>query len=153
MKVYLVQHAEAMSKEENAERPITDAGRHATADVAILAAKMGVEVQQIRHSGKTRAEQTAQILAETLGPADGVMAMEGLAPLDDVEPVAIELAGQSNPVMLVGHLPFMERLASLLLTGNAERSVVRFTNSGIVCLARDKEWYLPWAITPEIAAI
>ena len=153
MEVYLVQHAEAMSKEENPDRPITGAGRHATAGVAVMAAKLGLDVQQIRHSGKTRAEQTAQILAEALSPAGGIVAVDGLGPLDAVEPVAAELAEHTRPVMLVSHLPFMERLASLLLAGDAERSVVRFTNAGIVCLSRAEGWQVPWIITPEIAAI
>jgi phosphohistidine phosphatase len=152
VKLYLVQHAEAMSKKENADRPITGAGRQATADVASMAAKLGLDLRQIRHSGKTRAEETAQILAEALAPPDGVIAVEGLGPLDDVEPVAVELAGHTEPVMLVGHLPFMERLASLLLTGDAERPVVRFTNAGIVCLSGDNQWQVLWIITPEIAA-
>jgi len=68
MKVYLVQHAEAMSEEQNPERPLTELGRQHTRSVADLAARMGVEVEQVRHSGKTRAEQTAEILGEALGP-------------------------------------------------------------------------------------
>jgi phosphohistidine phosphatase len=153
MEVYLVQHAEAMPKEKDPKRPITEAGRHATADVAVMAAKLGLDVQQIRHSGKTRAEQTAQILAEVLSPAGGVIAVEGMGPLDDVEPIAAELAEHTGPVMLVGHLPFMERLASFMLTGNAEKPVVKFTKAGIVCLTRDKHWQVLWIITPEIAGI
>ena len=55
--------------------------------------------------------------------------------------------------MLVGHLPFMSRLASLLLAGEPEAGVVRFQTSGIVCLSREQgEWSLSWAVTPELAA-
>ncbi len=153
MEVYLVQHAEVMSEEENPDRPLTKDGRHATADVAVIAAKLGLDVQQIRHSGKTRAEQTAQILSEALLPPDGVVQMDGLGPLDDVEPVAVELAHTSKPVMLVGHLPFMERLASAMLTGNVETPVVKFTNAAIVCLSLDAQWQVTWILTPEIAGI
>ena len=55
MKVYLVQHAEAMSEEENPKRPLNDLGRAHAEWVAPVAMKMGVDVSQIRHSGKTRA--------------------------------------------------------------------------------------------------
>jgi phosphohistidine phosphatase len=153
VEVYLVQHAEATSKEENPLRPITEAGRQATADVAIVAAKLGLAVQQIRHSGKLRAEQTANVLAEALSPPDGVVQMDGLAPRDDVAPVADELARTFQPVMLVGHLPFMERLAGALLTGDPEQRVVKFTKAAIVCLSLDTRWQVPWILTPEMAAI
>lgn len=152
MKVYLVQHAEAMSEEQNPERPLTELGRQHTRWVADLAARMGVEVEQVRHSGKTRAEQTAEILGDALGPAEGVAAVSGLSPLDDVNPVAEDLTASSRSVMLVGHLPFMERLAGRLLTGDARQPVIDFTNAGIVCLEKKVErWQATWIVTPQMA--
>ena len=113
---------------------------------------MGLQVHQIRHSGKTRAEQTASILGEALSPLGGVVAVPGLAPNDDVHPVANALAAESQPVILVGHLPFLARLAGLLLTGDADRPVVQFHNAGIVCLVREKDvWHVAWILTPEMA--
>lgn len=154
MRVYLVQHAEAMSEEQDPDRPLTDLGRKHTEWVAELAAKLDVEVEQIRHSGKTRARQTAEILGEALKSGDGVVAVSGLGPLDDVEPVAEELGKASGSLMLVGHLPFMERLAGHLLTGDAHQPVIDFTNAGIVCLERKVErWQTMWIVTPEIADI
>lgn len=152
MQVYLVQHAEAKSKEVDPDRSLTDKGSHETRGVAALAARVGVEVHQIRHSGKTRARQTAEILGEALSPAAGVQAVSGLGPLDDVEPVAEELGAALRPLMLVGHLPFMERLAGQLLVGDPDQAVVQFNNAGVVCLAKEEErWQVIWVATPEIA--
>jgi len=154
MRVYLVQHAEAMSEEENPDRPLNDLGRQHTRWVAGAAAELGIEVQQIRHSGKTRAKETAEILGEALNPQGGVTEVRGLSPLDDVEPMGDELAGGSQPIMLVGHLPFMERMAGYLLTGDAQEPVIDFTNAGIVCLEQHEErWQALWILTPEIAGI
>ena len=139
MKVYLVQHGEAESKKVDPTRPLTERGRQGVQRVAALAERLGLDVRQIRHSGKTRAEQTAAILGEALSPPDGVVAASGLAPLDDVQPVADVLAREPQPVMLVGHLPFMARLAALLVTGDPDRPAVRFRNGGIVCLAHEEE--------------
>jgi phosphohistidine phosphatase len=109
-------------------------------------------VQQIRHSGKTRAEQTAALFAYALSPPDGVLAVPGLAPKDDVAPIAEALERESRPVMLVGHLPFMARLAARLVAGDTERPAVEFRNGGVVCLARqDERWLVSWVLTPEIA--
>jgi len=152
MKLYLVQHAQAKSREQDPQRSLTDGGRQNAAAVAALAAGMGLEVAQIRHSGKTRAEQTAQILAENLAPEQGVSVSPGLGPLDDVGPVAADLSEADEPVMLVGHMPFMQRLAGQLVVGDSELAVVEFHNAGIVCLARKQgHWRVAWNLTPEIA--
>ncbi|MEE8386392.1 MAG: phosphohistidine phosphatase SixA [Dehalococcoidia bacterium] len=156
MKVYLVQHGEAQSKSVDPTRPLTERGRQEAQRVAAFAERLGIEVRQIRHSGKARAEQTAAILGEALSPPDGVVAASGLAPLDDVQPVADALAQESQPVMLVGHLPFLARLIGLLVTGDPDRSVLRFRNGGIVCLADEEEkdvWLVTWVLTPEMANV
>ena len=152
--IYLVQHAEAMSEEENPNRPLNNVGRTHATDVAVVAAALGVDVKQIRHSGKTRAEQTAEIIGEELSPEHGVVAANNLGPLDDVEPVAEDLNRSTDPVMLVGHLPFMEKLAGYMLTGDAEQTVVDFNNAGIVCLKQeDGRWQVEWILSAEIAGI
>jgi phosphohistidine phosphatase len=153
MKIYLVQHAEALSEEINPDRPLSEVGRQHANDVAAIAAQMGVTVQQIRHSGKTRAAQTAHIFGSELG-VDNVVQSDGLGPVDDVVPVAEELDRLDDPVMLVGHLPFMERIAGQLLVGDAEEPVVQFNNAGLVCLEKAEErWQVRWIILPEMAQL
>ena len=151
MKLYIVQHGEAKSKAEDPQRPLTQRGKEDVARVAAFAAGAGLQVGQIRQSGKLRAEETSSILAEHLSPGEGVVAIPGLAPKDDVHPIAEALQGETQTLMLVGHLPFLDRLASLLVTGDAERSIVRFQMGGIVCLVRgDEEWVVGWMVTPDL---
>ena len=53
--------------------------------------------------------------------------------------------------MLVGHLPFLSRLASYLVTGDPERPIFQFQNAGIVCLSRTGEgWAIKWSLSPRI---
>ena len=154
MEVYLVQHGDAVPKSVDRARPLSERGRKEVEGVAAFAARLGLAVGQIRHSGKTRAQQTAGILGEALSPAGGVVAAPGLAPLDDVQPVADGLAGEPEPVMLVGHLPFLARLAGLLLTADAGNEVVRFRMGGIVCLSREEDrWQVAWILTPEMVKV
>jgi phosphohistidine phosphatase len=153
MKLYLVQHGDAKPEAEDPERPLSEQGRDDVARVAEFAQRAGVEVAQIRHSGKRRAEETAVILAEHLKPAGGVLALPGLAPKDDVGGVAELLKRETSPLMFVGHRPFMDRLAGLLVTGNPERAVVSFQKGGIVCLERDPKawtWAVLWVVIPEL---
>lgn len=151
MKLYLMQHGEAMSKAENPERPLTDRGKDDVGRVATFLARSEREIKEIRHSGKRRAEETASIVAQHLQAQDSVIAVGGINPNDDVVPVAEALQGQTEPVMIVGHLPFLSRLASHLLTGDAERTLVQFQMGGVVCLTRQEEnWTLEWMIVPDV---
>lgn len=151
MELYLVQHAESKPKEEDPGRSLTEGGVSAARRMTGWAARAGVRVDQIRHSGKARAEQTASILAEGLAPRGGVQKVAGINPLDDPTPLSYELRSQQESLMLVGHLPFLSRLASTLLAEDSERQVVAFENAGIVCLRREEgEWSLRWAMVPSL---
>ena len=58
-----------------------------------------------------------------------------------------------GPLMLVGHLPHMGRLASLLLAADPGKEIIAFRMGGIVCLSREEGgWRLRWMLTPEVAA-
>lgn len=152
MKLYLVQHAKAASKEEDPQRSLTEVGRKELEKTAWFAGPLDLGVEVIWHSGKKRAAQTAEILAESIKPSQGVSVREGLGPNDDVMPVARELRAAEEDVMIVGHMPFLGRLASLLLTGSASGDTVSFRNAGIVCLGRgeDERWHICWVVVPEI---
>ncbi len=149
--VYLVQHGEAEPKARDPERPLTEGGRKTVEQVAAWAAHEGIRVDQIRHSGKRRAEQTAAILAERLNPREGVVSHPGLAPNDDVRPVAEALTGSQGSLMLVGHLPFLGRLVGALLVDDPEQQPVRFRQGGLVGLVReDDQWAVACVVPPEL---
>jgi phosphohistidine phosphatase len=153
MKLYLVQHGDAEAKTDDSARHLTEQGRDDVARVAALAKSANVEVYQIRHSPKHRAAETAAILAEHLEPEGGIVALPGLAPKDDVRPVAEWLNRESRPLVLVGHRPFMDRLLGLLVAGDRMGTIVEFQKGGIVCLERDPKqgtWSVQWAVTPAL---
>lgn len=152
MALYLVQHGRSFAKEQDAEQGLTPEGVAEVERIANVAANYGVRVSRIQHSGKKRALQTAEIYAAALKPAKGVEPSSGLDPLDEVTQLAAQLDSTEN-LMLVGHLPFMERLASYLITGSTETLVFKFQNGGTVCLDRDAEknsWFIKWALMPKV---
>jgi phosphohistidine phosphatase len=152
MVLYLVQHAEAKKEEEDQERGLTDKGFRDIARSALFARDRGVRVSAIYHSGKKRALQTAQTIADYLKPAGGGIPTDGLAPMDDPHLWEDRLIGMNEDIMLVGHLPHLARLASLLLCGEAERNCVDFQMAGIVCVKRsgDGHWAVEWMMSPEM---
>ncbi len=150
MKLFLVQHGQALSESEDPDRPLSATGQEETTQVAAAVMAAGVQPSLIRHSGKTRADQTAAIFAAALQPPDGVETADGLKPMDDVEALARSFDGETRNIMLVGHLPHLARLTGFLITGDADREIVQFRNSGVVCLGFDDgAWTLGWAVTPE----
>lgn len=152
MELYLVRHGEAYPEGADAQRSLTERGRRQVKTVAEFARSRGIRPVQIRHSGKLRAEQTAGILAESLGLEDEVVAVGGMGPNDDVRNVADILEAGDGPVMLVGHLPFLSRLASLLLCGDPDREIVGMGTAAMLGLIRTAEsWRIQWMVTPALA--
>jgi phosphohistidine phosphatase len=153
MPLYLVRHGEAYSEVADPDRSLTEEGKATVDDMAQLANSFKIPVSQIFHSGKTRARQTADIFSSYLKPSAGVTEIKAINPHDDVAKIAPELDPALN-TMLVGHLPFMERLVSYLITGSPDKSVIKFQAGGIVCLdQREKNgsWYIKWALMPKMA--
>jgi phosphohistidine phosphatase len=152
MALYLVQHGKSLPKDQDEEQGLSHEGAADVERIAGVAKHYGVRVCSIQHSGKKRAQQTADILAVALRPDKGVHVRRGIDPLDDVTPVAGDLH-RADDLMLVGHLPFMERLTAFLITGTVERLVFKFQNGGIVCLDMDPEerfWFIKWTLMPRI---
>ena len=156
MDLFLMQHGEAMAETDDPARPLTMAGRAAVERVAVRAQAAGVRVDRCLHSGKLRAEQTALVLAGTIALATRVEAREGLAPNDPAAPVAqwLRESVEDSSIALVGHLPFLDRLASLLISGNENVQVIQFQMGGLIKLVPKQQgagFAVAWAIPPEIA--
>ncbi|MDJ0720888.1 MAG: phosphohistidine phosphatase SixA [Desulfobacterales bacterium] len=152
MALYLVQHGRSHPKTVDPEKGLTEEGRSEVQRIAEVARGYGVRVHTILHSGKTRARQTAAIMDATLSPPGGVREKTGLNPMDDVTALA-GVVDSATDCMLVGHLPFMERLTAWLITGSIEPPIIKFQNGGIVCLKENPDpggWVIAWSLMPNI---
>jgi phosphohistidine phosphatase len=119
-----------------------------TNKVAKLLTAAGVKQAEIIHSGKTRARQTAEILAKHLGAP--VKEGKGLGPNDDPAPWARRLSEADN-LMVVGHLLHLSLLAAFPLTGDPPKEVVKFRYSGILVITKEQgRWSVAWCITPDL---
>jgi len=146
---YLVRHGEAVSEAVDGRRPLSRAGQEAVEQLGRAAVARNVQVSAIFHSGIERAQQTAEILARNLAAA-GVREITGLLPEDDPAIAKAELEAAGQPIMLVGHLPHMRRLAALLIHGDSEREAVDFAPATMICLSKDNfQWKLAWLLTPQ----
>jgi phosphohistidine phosphatase len=136
-KIILVRHGQSTSTTENPERPLAINGRQHVEKMATWLDECGYEVEEIVHSSKLRARQTAKIFGARLGLHSArVWEMAGLKPHDDPGPVAEGLEADRRSLMIVSHLPFLNRLTSLLLVGDPDRLQFQFSDAGAVILAR-----------------
>jgi phosphohistidine phosphatase len=151
MDVYLMQHGEARPESEDPQRPLTDRGRQEVERVARHAGSLGLGIALVQHSGKLRARQTAEIVASHLAPPPRVEELPGLGPNDDPEAAARAIQDAAETRLLVGHLPHLAKLASWLLIGDPDRTIVAFRMGGLVGLRRGTEgWRLRFALVPEL---
>lgn len=152
MALYLIQHGKSLPKDQDPDQGLSAEGIAETQRISNAAKDYGVAVSQIRHSVKTRARQTAEIFGGALNPKQGIREVSGIKPLDDVAEYAANI-DPAEDIMLVGHLPFMQRMTAFLITESIDKPVFKFQNSGIVCLDKDPEtqaWVILWALMPKI---
>ena len=146
-----MQHGEALPEEVDPDRPLTDRGREEVERVARAAASRGVAVSAVLHSGKRRAAETAVIVALHLAAGIEPEKIPGLAPKDDPSAAAEAVGAREGPIALVGHMPHLSRLVSLLVVGEPDREIVAFRQGGLVKLTREAGWRVAWILVPELA--
>jgi phosphohistidine phosphatase len=153
VRCYLVRHGTAAPGSDDGTRPLTPEGRAEVEATTRALAALRVEVAEIRHSGLARARETAEILARLLAPPRGVHPAADLAPGDDPDIAAAELELAAEPLLLVGHLPHLARLAATLV-GGAELERVRFAPGTAVGLRRGAGgWALELVVPPSAGPV
>jgi len=136
VKLYLVQHAEALGKEQNPRRVLSQKGHTDAVKMAAFLFKADVIVDEIVHSGKVRAEETANVLSKTVWPGKAAVRMDGLGPGDSTDHLVHAAEAAGGDLMAVGHLPFMAKMAARCLTGREDGAAVAFEPGTVVCLER-----------------
>ena len=155
MKLYLVRHGVAVSPDVNPLRPLHAVGIAETQKVATYIKGCNIEIDEIIHSPKLRAKQTAMILEKTVAPDLTLIEREsGLSPNDDLVSILEEIKLFDRNVMIVGHLPFMDRLLTTLIYKEEKVSPVNFCPSCIVCLEGEgQNWTISWVISPFLFSV
>lgn len=149
MNLYILQHGEAVPKEIDPERPLSE---HGNRDIRILARhmqNMGVQLGNVFHSGKLRAEQSARLIAETLSPEIQPVQTEGLNPNDDPAVIIGVIEQLNENILIATHMPFVSRLCSTLLTGTTDAEFASIPGT-LFCLEKaDNKWRLAYMLTPD----
>lgn len=163
MDIYLVRHGQAKKAEEDSARPLNAVGIKQIESVArVLKKSSSVHVAEIYHSTKLRARQTAEHLAQALDLRVPLKEVSYLEPDDHILKAVELIRSSGRSIMLVGHLPFLDNLATFLVSGNKDGGMFEFREGAVLCLnllqAQGQGSALSgyccrvrWMVTPEIS--
>jgi len=146
MRVFLVQHAEANSDEIDPGRHLTEKGIEDAKKLAGFLKSFKILPSAIWHSGKTRSEETAQLIASVYPEKVDLIEKRGMAPNDHPKSISEHL---EHELLIVGHLPFLSKLASGLLTGHEKANILSFQHGCCVALGKEgRHWSVLWMVDP-----
>lgn len=149
MILYLMRHGKALPAASDSLRKLSEEGRGDVERVSEFFISRGIKVGTVYHSGKARAEETAGILASKTHSGTPTE-HPNLAPNDDPRSIARAIESWTEDTMIVGHLPHLSLLTSLLLMGSKDRHILNLLCAAILCLERDPDetWRLNWMVVP-----
>lgn len=152
MKLYLVRHGQALDAHENTLRPLSEKGKLDVQRTSDFLKNAKIKIEAVFSSRKTRAIETAEIFAAELMPTVKVEQIDGISPNDSAVKFLENIEFDSNDIMLVGHLPFLAHLTSLLLNQNENTVNILYKTSAVVCLEQKGAggWKLIFSINPEL---
>ena len=151
MRLYIVQHGDSVPKEVDPDRHLSDQGRADIQRLTEWLSSHNVQIGQILHSGKTRAQETAEILRPLLKSPSQIYERAGLAPNDSPEAFLHQVRDTKKDTLVSGHMPFVARTVSQALTGAPDRQLVEFVPGSVAGIERSDgaSWRLFMFARPE----
>lgn len=151
MRIYLIQHGEAKKEEEDPQRGLSKKGKKDTKKIGKFLKNLNIEIDKIWHSPKNRARETAEILENYIILKGKMEEVQGLSPMDEPEEIFYKINELEEDLILVGHLPNLSKLSSLLICNDKSKEIISFKMGSILCLEKkENNFQVCFFITPEI---
>ncbi len=152
MRLYIVQHGDSVPKDVDPDRPLSDRGRADIQRLTEWLSSHNVQIEQILHSGKTRAKETAELLRPLLKSPSHFYEGQGLAPNDSPEAFLHQLTDPKKDTLVASHMPFVARTVSQALTGAPDRQLVEFVPGSVAGIEHSEgaSWRLFMFARPEL---
>lgn len=143
MKCYLMRHGSALATDT-----LSEEGKQEIRKMAQLLSHEKVAIDQIYYSKKTRAKQTAEILADHLHKP--LQVKEGIGPLDSTTPLIEEIEQSKENILIVSHLPFLAQVLSTLHLAGQNEEFLTLSCGSISALEKTPAgWKLLWIKSPQ----
>jgi len=150
VRLYLVRHGEADSSGSlDSDKPLSKEGIEEVKKVADF---VKIKTSAIWMSNKLRAKQTAEIFKE-YGFSSNLIERDDLAPNDPTRTIHSDIEDYNSDLMIVGHLPFLSKLAASLLSTSEDSINFDFNTAAMMFLERESgEWSLSGFLNPDLIA-
>jgi phosphohistidine phosphatase len=154
MRLYLARHGDYVLDPVQKLDVLSSQGVDDITRLAGFLRGLNLRLAQVFHSGKHRARQTAELFAKAFAYDQPLEVHTGLMPNDDVLSFAEELEQSEEALLVVGHLPFMSKLVSQLLTGTENKEIVHFQPGTLVCLEKTARgrFHVLWVLSADLMA-
>lgn len=153
MRVYLVHHAPNLSKEEDPERHLSEAGCAVADRLGARLKDAGAAPVRILHSDKQWTRETAERIAVVLGMEDKTIQAEyPIATGDPVAPFLAEIRACDGDIMMAGHFEYLQRTASSLVCGDETNEVIVYkpgTGTAFCLEGSGDDWTVIYGWRPE----
>lgn len=151
MRIYLVEHGETLSPSIDPGKPLSPRGKENIEKIAKFLGEKTFPLSAILHSQKLRAKQTAEILQQYLAPELELEEYLYLNPDDSIERISIRIESGKEDLLIVSHLPLLNKLLGYLLVGDETQLVVNLKPGTIVCLSPlNGNWLIDWVFNLEM---
>lgn len=134
MRLYLLRHGEAMTKQENTQRPLNNMGIAEITRIAFHLKEQKASFRHIYHSDKLRSQETAAIIARELEQKESLSMLPSLSPDEDVQHLIKDVEAIQEDAFLVGHLPNLALLCNYLLNYDINTPSVSFATGTLVTI-------------------
>lgn len=154
MRLFILRHAEAQTKEENPDRPLSDVGKQKLNKLGALLKANDIQFSKIYHSSKLRAEETATIISSLTDSNAKPEEIEGLEPNDPLDKILEKIQKINSDLLVVGHLPQLNLLITKLLSDIDNKEIINLNAGTLVCCEQqdDKTFQLLWCLDPALVS-
>lgn len=145
-----MRHGEASATTDNSEQQLTPEGRAGIESLATQLQQQGINIKQVFHSKKARAQQTAEIMARQLAPDVTLQLHPHIQPNDQTRDICNDIQGWQQDTLIVSHMPFIPSLLEDLTRDPKAILSIPFTPGTVVCLSQQKDtpWQIDWSLAP-----
>lgn len=161
MEIYLMQHGPNLPLEQDSQEGLSSEGAKVVTRTGVALARLGLRPGLMVSSPKARAQQSAGIMARALNyDLEEILIDDQMKAMSEPGDTLQFLATHQEqaPLLVVGHLPNLAKVAAGLLSAGGQASV-DFQRGGVCAIEVDELprgkgkllWYLPPAVTSLMA--
>jgi|GEM_PF-378901 phosphohistidine phosphatase len=152
--LYIIRHADAVSGPVDAKRRLSTYGHSQVKALGNYLKQTEIAApEEVWHSTLVRAKETAVELCNSLGWVVPIIERDDLKPEDDPFTIARMIGKETKLIAIVGHNPFLEFLATVLIRGVPTPEAIVMDKASFLILEKKECAKLNrWSVVSQVTA-